>query len=44
MITAVGKDFSGSDVGHVYIVRFAETSTQLTMTPLLGGCRPIQPE
>lgn len=44
MLTAVGKDFSGSDVGHVYIVRFAEPSAQLTMSPMLGGCRPIQPE
>jgi hypothetical protein len=42
MVTGVGNDFNGADVGHMYIVTFAPQPA-LTMQPLLGGCQPIQP-
>ena len=43
MLTAVGQDFGGTDVGHLYIVTFQAKPT-LTMQPALVGCQPIQPE
>jgi hypothetical protein len=42
MVTAVGNDFNGADVGHVYIVTFA-TEPTLVVQPVLGGCQPIRP-
>lgn len=42
MVTAVGNDFNGKDVGHVYIVSFSQKPA-MTMQPILGGCQPIQP-
>jgi hypothetical protein len=52
MLTAVGRDFSGVDVGRIYIITFAATGQAaanqatvpaVTVQPLLGGCQPIQP-
>jgi hypothetical protein len=51
MLTAVGRDFNGTDVGRIYIVTFAPTGSTsdqtavptVTLQPLLGGCQPIQP-
>jgi hypothetical protein len=42
MLTAVGQDFGGVDVGHVYIVNF-QAKPAITMQPALAGCQPIQP-
>lgn len=44
MLTAVGNDFNGTDVGHVYIVTFQAKAPTLTLQPALAGCQPIQPE
>ena len=43
MLTAVGQDFGGVAVGHIYIVTFQAKPT-LTLQPALVGCQPIQPE
>ncbi len=43
MLTAVGQDFGGVDVGHVYIVTFQAKPT-ITMQPALVGCQLIQAE
>lgn len=43
MLTSVGNDFNGTDVGRIYIVTFAAPAADVTMQPLLGGCQPIQP-
>lgn len=43
MFTAVGQDFGGVDVGHVYIVTFQAKPT-ITMQPALVGCQLIQAE
>lgn len=43
MLTAVGNDFNGANVGHVYIITFA-AQTHVTLQPALVGCQPIQPE
>jgi hypothetical protein len=42
MVTGVGNDFNGTDVGHVYIVSFVQQPA-LTLQPGLAGCQPIQP-
>ena len=48
MLTAVGNDFNGADVGRAYVVTFAPmaNATQSTteFMPLLGGCQLVQPE
>lgn len=41
MVTAVGNDFAGKEVGHVYILSFNQKPA-MTMQPILGGCQPIQ--
>ncbi|MEZ4619903.1 MAG: hypothetical protein R2867_30975 [Caldilineaceae bacterium] len=51
MLTSVGRDFNGTDVGRIYIVTFAPTepvSSQaneptVAWQPLLGGCQPTAP-
>jgi FG-GAP-like repeat/FG-GAP repeat len=42
MLTAVGNDFNGDDVGHIYIVALQTKTPALTMQPALVGCQPIQ--
>lgn len=42
MVTAVGNDFNGADVGHIYIISFAKAASQVVMQPMLGGCQPIR--
>lgn len=50
MLTSVGRDFNGTDVGHIYIITFASsapgsdqaTAPTVTLQPMLGGCQPIQ--
>jgi hypothetical protein len=37
MVTGVGNDFNGTDVGHVYIVSFVQQPA-LTLQPGLAGC------
>lgn len=44
MLTAVGNDFNGTDVGHIYIVTFQTKAATITLQPALVGCQPIQPE
>lgn len=44
MLTAVGNDFNGTAVGHVYIVTFPPKTATITLQPILTGCQPIQPE
>lgn len=44
MLTAVGNDFAGTDVGHVYIVTFQKKAATVTLQPILAGCQPIRPE
>lgn len=44
MLTAVGNDFAGTAVGHVYIVTFQKKAASVTLQPVLAGCQPIQPE
>lgn len=41
MLTAVGRDFNGTDVGRIYIVNFQEPTDAVVMQPFLGGCQPI---
>lgn len=42
MLTAVGNDFNGTDVGHIYIVALQTKAPALTIQPALVGCQPIQ--
>ncbi|HRW10142.1 MAG TPA: integrin alpha [Caldilineaceae bacterium] len=48
MLTSVGRDFNGTDVGRIDIVTFAPaeqaTMPAVTVQPLLGGCQPIRPQ
>lgn len=41
MLTAVGRDFNGTDVGRIYIVSFSSVADEPTLQPLLGGCQPL---
>lgn len=48
MLTAVGRDFGGTDVGRIYLVSFQTappTAAPSTAAPqlLVGGCQPVQP-
>lgn len=42
MVTAVGNDFNSVDVGHIYIITFAQAPSAVTMQPILSGCQPIR--
>lgn len=44
LLTAVGQDFNGTDVGHVYLVTFQAPQVGVTLQPALVGCQPIQVE
>ena len=44
LLTGVGLDFAGQDVGHAYVVSVqAKAAPSMQLQPVLGGCRPIQP-
>ncbi len=51
MLTAVGNDFNGADVGRAYVVTFTQAdmasetaSKTIEFAPILTGCQLVQPE
>lgn len=40
LLTAVGRDFNGTDVGRIYLVTFQTTAAA---QPMVGGCQPLLP-
>lgn len=42
MLTAVGRDFGGVDVGRIYLVTFEANTPAVAPQLLVGGCQPVQ--
>lgn len=43
VLTAVGNDFNGTDVGHAYVVTF-DRPASISLNPLLSACQPLSPD